>query len=103
MVLEIYKRHKERWFLAEVYDELLRWNRWWPGARDTNGLLAWGSDNEPQLVDGTFPQFSSGFVRVGARQLAHVRRRAFQPANQPTGNGRRWIECAVRGRLPRTG
>jgi hypothetical protein len=30
IAMEIYKRHPERWFLAEVYDELLRWNRWWP-------------------------------------------------------------------------
>jgi hypothetical protein len=65
MVLEIYKRHKERWFLAEVYDELLRWNRWWPGARDTEGLLAWGSDNEPQLVDGTFHNFQAALYESG--------------------------------------
>ncbi len=65
MVLEIYKRHKERWFLAEVYDELLRWNRWWPGARDTKGLLAWGSDNEPQLVDGTFHNFQAALYESG--------------------------------------
>jgi len=65
MVLEIYKRHKERWFLAEVYDELLRWNRWWPGARDTNGLLAWGSDNQPQLVDGTFHNFQAALFESG--------------------------------------
>ena len=65
MVLEIYKRHKERWFLAEVYDELLSWNRWWPGARDTRGLLAWGSDNVPQLVDGTFHNFQAALFESG--------------------------------------
>jgi hypothetical protein len=65
MVLEIYKRHKEAWFLSEVYDELLRWNRWWPGARDTKGLLAWGSDNEPQLVDGTFHNFQAALYESG--------------------------------------
>jgi hypothetical protein len=65
MVLEIYKRHKERWFLAEVYDELLRWNRWWPSARDTKGLLAWGSDNQPQLVDGTFHNFQAALFESG--------------------------------------
>ncbi len=65
MVLEIYKRHKEAWFLAEVYDELLRWNRWWPGARDTKGLLAWGSDNQPQLVDGTFHNFQAALFESG--------------------------------------
>ncbi len=65
IVLEIYKRHKEQWFLAEVYDELLRWNRWWPGARDTKGLLAWGSDNVPQLVDGTFHNFQAALYESG--------------------------------------
>jgi neutral trehalase len=65
MVLEIYKRHKEAWFLSEVYDELLRWNRWWPGARDAKGLLAWGSDSEPQLVDGTFHNFQAALYESG--------------------------------------
>jgi putative isomerase len=65
IVLEIYKRHQEPWFLAEVYDELLRWNRWWPGARDTRGLLAWGSDNEKQLVDGTFHNFQAALFESG--------------------------------------
>jgi len=53
MVREIYHRHKERWFLAEVYDELLRWNRWWPTARDCGGLLCWGSDPVRQTLDGS--------------------------------------------------
>ena len=65
MVLELYKRHKERWFLAEVYDELLRWNRWWPTARDTNGLLAWGSDDIPQLVDGTYHNWQAALYESG--------------------------------------
>ena len=65
MALEIYKRHPEKWFLAEVYNELLRWNRWWPTARDTNGLLAWGSDDVPQLVDGTFHNFQAALYESG--------------------------------------
>ncbi len=65
IVLEIFKRHKEQWFLAEVYDELLRWNRWWPGARDTKGLLAWGSDNQPQLVDGNFHNAKAAILESG--------------------------------------
>ena len=65
MVLELYKRHRERWFLAEVYDELLRWNRWWPTARDANGLLAWGSDDVPQLVDGITHNFQAALFESG--------------------------------------
>jgi len=59
MVLEIYKRHKEKWFLQEVYDELLRWNRWWPTARDCGGLLCWGSDPVRQTLDGQVGNFTA--------------------------------------------
>jgi putative isomerase len=45
IILAIYNRYREKWFLEEVYDELLSWNRWWPGKRDMNGYLVWGSDN----------------------------------------------------------
>jgi hypothetical protein len=44
MVKEIYRKYREKWFLYEVYDELLTWNRWWPEHRDNEGLLCWGSD-----------------------------------------------------------
>ena len=43
IVLEIYKKYKEKWFLNEVYDDLLTWNRWWAKNRAINGYLAWGS------------------------------------------------------------
>ena len=44
MVKEIYKKYPEKWFLVEVFDKLLSWNRWWPENRDTDGLLCWGSN-----------------------------------------------------------
>lgn len=44
MVKEIYRAYPEKWFLTEVFDKLLAWNRWWPEHRDDNGLLCWGSD-----------------------------------------------------------
>jgi putative isomerase len=44
MIFEIYKKYKEKWFLNEVYDELLKWNRWWPKNRDVKGYLCWGSN-----------------------------------------------------------
>ena len=48
--LKIYERCKERWFLEEVYPNLLSWNRWMVGHRMTkNGLLTWGSD--PYISD----------------------------------------------------
>ena len=65
IAMEIYKRYPERWFLAELYDELLRWNRWWPTARDHAGLLSWGSDEVPQLVDGTVHNFQAALFESG--------------------------------------
>jgi putative isomerase len=43
IMLNIYKKYKEKWFLNEVYNELLTWNRWWPKNRDVKGYLCWGS------------------------------------------------------------
>ena len=42
----IYDKYQEKWFLNEVYDNLLTWNRWWEKARDNQGFLSWGSDPE---------------------------------------------------------
>lgn len=51
--LIIYKKFGEKWLLEEVYQNLLKWNRWWSKNRDTNGYLCWGSDSVSQnLVDG---------------------------------------------------
>jgi neutral trehalase len=44
MVKEIYKKYQDKWFLREVFDELLSWNRWWEKNRDVDGYLCWGSD-----------------------------------------------------------
>lgn len=41
---EIYRKYREKWFLKEVFDELLRWNRWWPENRNVDGYLCFGSD-----------------------------------------------------------
>ena len=50
LILAIYKRYPENWFLEEVYDELLTWNRWWSKRRDVKGYLAWGSDDVPDSL-----------------------------------------------------
>jgi putative isomerase len=44
MCRELYRKFKERWFLEEVFPDLLRWNRWWHERRSFDGLLCWGSD-----------------------------------------------------------
>ncbi|MCS6992981.1 MAG: trehalase family glycosidase [Anaerolineales bacterium] len=43
-VRQIYRRYRETWFVREVFDDLLTWNRWWDARRQVMpGLLAWGS------------------------------------------------------------
>ena len=43
-VWNIYSQFKEKWLLELLYPRLLTWNKWWPEARQTDGLLCWGSD-----------------------------------------------------------
>jgi len=46
----LYKKFQDKWLLEYVYDDLLKWNRWWPKNRDNKGLLCWGSSKvEPPL------------------------------------------------------
>jgi len=40
---ELYQKYKDKWLLEYVFDDLLKWNRWWPKNRDNKGLLCWGS------------------------------------------------------------
>ncbi len=39
----IYEKYQEKWFLEEVYTELLDWNRWWIENRINQGYLTWGA------------------------------------------------------------
>ncbi len=50
IVNEIYGKYQEKWFLEEVYDELLTWNRWWVNNRSNGEYLSWGSS--PVTVPG---------------------------------------------------
>ncbi len=44
VVLDLYRRFHDRWFLEATYPRLLGWNRWWDRNRSVDGYLAWGSD-----------------------------------------------------------
>jgi putative isomerase len=44
MVREIYRKYPEKWFLREVYNNLLSWNRWRADNRDIDGYLVHGTD-----------------------------------------------------------
>lgn len=48
----LYDKFGETWFLEEVYDHLLTWNRWWVKARDNDGYLSWGSDPHTRGMNG---------------------------------------------------
>ncbi|HEV2481341.1 MAG TPA: trehalase family glycosidase [Puia sp.] len=63
LVLDMYKRFHEKWFLKEVYDELLAWNRWWAAKRSIKGYLAWGSDKVPDSLR-TIDQFNIVAARL---------------------------------------
>ena len=55
VVREIYRKHGGEWFLREVFDDLLGWNRWWlVNRRHASGLLCWGSDPYEPVVDAHF-------------------------------------------------
>ncbi len=46
----LYQKFQDKWLLEYVYDDLLKWNQWWPKNRDNKGLLCWGSNTvEPPL------------------------------------------------------
>ena len=50
MLLETYRIHREKWLIAEMYDGLLRWNRWFAEHRmNPSGALCWGSEEIPVL------------------------------------------------------
>lgn len=61
IILHIYKQYQEKWFLNEVYDELLLWNKWWPENRSIQGYLSWGSfESSTKKLNLTFSKYESG-------------------------------------------
>ena len=64
-IKEIYRKYREDWFVREVFDELLIWNRWWADNRDIDGYLTWGSD--PYEHDELAEWLEKG---IGAKQGA---------------------------------
>ncbi|USI74656.1 MGH1-like glycoside hydrolase domain-containing protein [Sphingomonas morindae] len=50
-ILGLYRRFHDRWLLADSYDRLLRWNRWWPAHRRIGDYLVWGSDADSAPIN----------------------------------------------------
>ncbi len=44
-VLALYRRYGDKWLVEEIFDDLLRWNRWWKDNRTTGKWLGWGSNS----------------------------------------------------------
>ncbi len=51
VIRELYRRFRDRWLLEEVFDDLLKWNRWWWSNRRQDGWLCWGSNPYTPVVD----------------------------------------------------
>lgn len=50
MLLETYRIHREKWIVEDMYEDLLRWNRWFAEHRmNESGALCWGSEKIPVL------------------------------------------------------
>ena len=48
MLVETYRIHREKWIVEDMYDDLLRWNRWFAEHRmNPSGALCWGSEEIP--------------------------------------------------------
>lgn len=60
VVRELYRKYEDVWFLEQVFEDLLTWNRWWSVNRVCNGLLCWGSDPYVPLADAHFEVNSVG-------------------------------------------
>lgn len=50
MLLETYRRFREKWIVEEMYPDLLKWNTWYRDNRSSeSGALCWGSNPIPVL------------------------------------------------------
>ncbi len=63
-VLGLYHKYRDRWFLEDTFEPMLKWNRWWGQHRDIQGYLTWGSDwdNKPGNLDDSSPGTWQGAI-----------------------------------------
>lgn len=65
IALEIYERHKEKWFLQDSFNRLLAWNRWWAKARVIDDYMTWGSIKGLNPKDNPIKVYGTG-NKIGA-------------------------------------
>ncbi|SDU69251.1 MGH1-like glycoside hydrolase domain-containing protein [Jiangella alkaliphila] len=82
---ELYLRHRDRWFLEEVFEVLLSWNRWWWKARHNGVMLSPGSTTftpeypSPQDIPRIGKHFGAT-CETGADDHPVLRDAGFDPA-----------------------
>ena len=57
IVLGLYRTFGDKWLPEMLFDDLLRWNRWWDTARRDGTLLCWGSNPYPPRAGANFETF----------------------------------------------
>ena len=60
----IYKKWGDKWFLKEIYDELLEWNRWWEKSRSNRSYLSWGYSSQGKKHPSVKP-FEAAMLESG--------------------------------------
>ncbi len=61
VALEIYLRYPEKWFLEDLFEDLMEWNRWFAAHRMIeDGTLCWGSDPFEPVADRYFEIYHVG-------------------------------------------
>ena len=116
VVREIYRKYEEKWFLKEVYNELLSWNRWRAANRDVDGYLVHGTDpydyGNSKLEEMNTPNAFSGYGIVPRRSSTGMRsvirgsgmRRSMSDAGMTMGMGGAPIGPSLKQRMDmRTG
>lgn len=63
---EIYRRHREKWFLEEVFADLLSSNRWYAANRSIDGYICLGSNRFDPVV-GTWEETNGVGQLLGAK------------------------------------
>jgi putative isomerase len=64
VVRELYRRFGDRWLIEMLFDDLLRWNRWWWSHRQRDHLLSWGSNAYAPVTGNEWESAAKG---VGGR------------------------------------
>ncbi len=55
IIWELFRHYRDQWLVAEVFDDLLAWNRWCAAHRQVGeGLMGWGSNAYEPVFDNFF-------------------------------------------------